>query len=360
LIDCKQYRRASSTVAAIIVLYLGGAYAPQVGRHSEEKEAFYALLGKVVVEMRVGEGLMVGGDFNGHVGEEIDGFTGVHGGNGYGTRNAEGELLLEFAESLGLAIGNTWWKKPIKKMVTYSSGGNKSVVDYVLVRGDERQNVTDITVIPNEPCLLQHKLVICDVRWGRVEKRRKETFVGKCRLWKLKDTELCRQFEDGVRRRAELREGEGAECIWRELKGCMLEEAEKVCGMTKGPRRHEETWWWNDEIGEAVDEKRRLYLIKEQTKSKGDITEYMRANRIVKKLVARAQERETHSAAVEMEQTNRNGNIFRIAKNIVRKNKDVVSGSCVKDSNGRLVVEEEKVRSVWKKYYKKLLNEEFA
>jgi hypothetical protein len=158
------------------VLNLISAYAPQVGRSSEEKEAFYALLGKVVVEVRVGEGLMVGGDFNGHVGEEVDGFTGVHGGNGYGTRNAEGELLLEFAESLGLAIGNTWWKKPIKKMVTYSSGGNKSVVDYVLVRGDERQNVTDITVIPNEPCLLQHKLVICVVRWGRGGKEEKGDF----------------------------------------------------------------------------------------------------------------------------------------------------------------------------------------
>ena len=32
----------------------------------------------------------------------------------------------------------------------------------------------------------------------------------------------------------------------------MVKEAETVCGRPKGPPRHRETWWWNDEIGEAV------------------------------------------------------------------------------------------------------------
>jgi len=26
--------------------------------------------------------------------------------------------------------------------------------------------------------------------------------------------------------------------------------------MTKGPRRHKETWWWNEEVAEAVREKK--------------------------------------------------------------------------------------------------------
>ena len=37
------------------------------------------------------------GDMNGHVGKEADGYHGVHGGNGFGSRNMEGELLLKFA-----------------------------------------------------------------------------------------------------------------------------------------------------------------------------------------------------------------------------------------------------------------------
>ena len=37
---------------------------------------------------------MLGGDLNGHVGKESDGYEGVHGGQGYRMRNAEGERIM--------------------------------------------------------------------------------------------------------------------------------------------------------------------------------------------------------------------------------------------------------------------------
>jgi len=33
--------------------------------------------------------------------------------------------------------------------------------------------------------------------------------------------------------------------------------AQATCGMSKGLRRHEETWWWNKEVAEAVTEKKK-------------------------------------------------------------------------------------------------------
>ena len=44
---------------------------------------------------------------NGHVGAEVDGFEGVHGGYGFGKRNVDGEMSLEFANALDFAIVNT-------------------------------------------------------------------------------------------------------------------------------------------------------------------------------------------------------------------------------------------------------------
>ena len=41
---------------------------------------------------------------NGHVGADVDGFEGVHGGYGFGKRNVDGEMLLEFADALDFAI----------------------------------------------------------------------------------------------------------------------------------------------------------------------------------------------------------------------------------------------------------------
>ena len=37
--------------------------------------------------------------------------------------------------------------------MSYDSGGNRSVVDYVLVRAEERTMIKDVKIITNEPCI---------------------------------------------------------------------------------------------------------------------------------------------------------------------------------------------------------------
>jgi len=46
----------------------------------------------------------------------------------------EGEMLLEFADVMDLAIANTWFKKADQKLVMFKSGECSTVVDYILVR----------------------------------------------------------------------------------------------------------------------------------------------------------------------------------------------------------------------------------
>ena len=57
------------------------------------------------------EKLFIGGDLNGHVGTTSTGFKAVHGGFGYGSRNQEGEEVLEFAVAFDLMIANTFFRK---------------------------------------------------------------------------------------------------------------------------------------------------------------------------------------------------------------------------------------------------------
>ena len=47
-----------------------------------------------------------------------------------------------------------------------------------------------------------------------------------------------------------------------------------------------------------------------------------------------------------LDKEDRKGMVFRVAKQIVRKNGDVVGGGCVKDTDGKIVVEEEKLMEV--------------
>ena len=92
--------------------------------------------------------LVICGNFNCHVGTLPDGFQGAHGGKGFGVRNVEGEMLLEFVAAMGLCVVNTWFSKDKSHKVTYESGGNRTQIDYVLVRREDLAAVKDIKVIP--------------------------------------------------------------------------------------------------------------------------------------------------------------------------------------------------------------------
>jgi len=39
----------------------------------------------------------------------------------------------------------------------------------------------------------------------------------------------------------------------------MMDTAQVTCRLSKGPCMHKETWWWNEEVAEAVREKKKKY-----------------------------------------------------------------------------------------------------
>jgi len=61
-------------------------------------------------------------------------------------------------------------------------------------------------------------------------------------------------------------ETDNVESKWNAMKQAWQKAAEHLCGWTKGPPRHSETWWWNEEVPKAVEEKRRCYKIWHKTK----------------------------------------------------------------------------------------------
>ena len=71
-----------------------------------EKEHFYDDLRSEWDLHRMGELVLGMGDFNGHVGKWIEGYEGMHGGNGIWERNVEGKIL-EFCDKKELCLANT-------------------------------------------------------------------------------------------------------------------------------------------------------------------------------------------------------------------------------------------------------------
>ena len=45
-----------------------------------------------------------------------------------------------------------------------------------------------------------------------------------------------------------------------ETEGISVRRGNSSVWKNEGPPRHNESWWWNDEVDEAVTKKRRLYM----------------------------------------------------------------------------------------------------
>ena len=68
-------------------------YAPQAGLTAKCKEEFYDDLQCVLSKFNPDDIVLACGDWNGHVGQDAEGYRGIHGGYGFGSKNSEGESL---------------------------------------------------------------------------------------------------------------------------------------------------------------------------------------------------------------------------------------------------------------------------
>jgi hypothetical protein len=78
-------------------------------------------LDALVSSVSISEKLFIGGDPIEHVGSTRVGFDGIHGGFWYGSRNQEGEGILNFALAYDLIVVNTLYRKRASHLETFSN-----------------------------------------------------------------------------------------------------------------------------------------------------------------------------------------------------------------------------------------------
>ncbi|KAJ7975412.1 Craniofacial development protein 2 [Quillaja saponaria] len=161
------------------------AYAPQIGLEESTKKAFWEDLEEIVQRVPLGEKLFIGADLNSHVGSTNEGFEHVHGGYGYGVKNEGGESILDFAVAYDLILANTFFKKRESHLITFSSGPNKSQIDFVLTKKVDRAICKDCKVLPGECLVSQHKLMVVDVGVKWRKQKHKSNKCIKTRWWNL-------------------------------------------------------------------------------------------------------------------------------------------------------------------------------
>ncbi|KAK3566707.1 hypothetical protein QTP86_004257 [Hemibagrus guttatus] len=127
----------------------------KVGCALEEKERFWSELDEVI-----------GADFNaGHVGEMMGKF-------GVKERNLEGQMVVDFAKRMDMAVVNTYFQKREEHRVTYKSGGRSAQVDYILCRRGNLKEISDCKVVVGESVDRQHRMVVCRMTLMVCQKKR--------------------------------------------------------------------------------------------------------------------------------------------------------------------------------------------
>ena len=232
--------------------------------------------------------------------------------------------------------------------MTYSSGGNDTEIDFVLVGKEKRKHLRDVKVIPGE---LQHRLVVVDVEEQKLKKSVKKNKRVRRRVWKLKEKEIKEKFER-IRKLVDI----ASKDLWGSYKNGVLKACDELCGKTKARGNRGNTWWWNEKVKDAIDRKKKAFKLWCTNRSAQSKNKYRKARNETKKVIAKVMRQEAEEEMNVL--CTKPNDVFKFVKFMRKEGRDIDGGGCMKDKHGRLVVSEKDRRKLWKEHMEKIMNVE--
>ncbi|KAK3566679.1 hypothetical protein QTP86_003189, partial [Hemibagrus guttatus] len=327
-----------------VMLNVVSGYAPHVGCELEEKERFWNELDEVMESIPTGERVVIGADFNGHVGEGNTGDEEVMGKFGVKERNLEGQMVVDFAKRMDMAVVNTYFQKREEHRVTYKSGSRRPQVDYILCRRGNLKEISDCKVVVGQSVARQHRMVVMTLMVCKT-KRSKTEIEKTTKWWKLKKEECCEEF------RQKLRQALGGQVVlpddWETTAGVIIETGRKVLGVSSGRRKEDkETWWWNEEIQDSIQRKRLAKKKWDMDRTEENRQEYKELQHRVKREVSKAKQKAYDELYTRLDTREGEKDLYRLARQRDRDGKDVQQVRVIKDRDGRVLTSEKRVEGV--------------
>ena len=138
------------------------AYAPTMTNPDEVKDKFYDDLDSVISAAPRTDKLILLGDFSARMGTDHQTWEGVIGPEGVGKCSSNGLPLLRKCAEHELLITNTVFRLPTRRKTTWMHPRSKHwhLIDYVIVRRKDRQDVRVTKTMCGADCWTDHSLVV--------------------------------------------------------------------------------------------------------------------------------------------------------------------------------------------------------
>ena len=104
---------------------------------------------------------------------------------------------------------------------------------------------------------------------------------------------------------------------------------EELCGKTKGSGNRGKTWWWNEQVKDAIDQKKKAFKLWCTNRSTESKNNYRMARNKTKKVIAKAMKQEAEEEMSVL--CIKPNDVFKCAKFMRKEGSDIQGGGCMKD-----------------------------
>ena len=151
--------------------------------------------------------------------------------------------------------------------------------------------------------------------------------------------------------------------IWEGMADCIRRTAREVLGVSReGSGRMKGAWWWSEEVKRKVKAKQEKFKALMESRTEEEVesnrVQYKTARKEAKKAVAVAKNDAYERLYQKLDSKGGENEVFRLARARERQTRDINTVRCIKDEDGRALVEDAKVQERWQGYFFKLFNGE--